>query len=570
MIDHKKNISDLYPHLVEEFLNEKNEGASIDDFTPSSNTKVWWQCNKGHQWQTRVSHRTKSKSGCPYCSSLYPTLETCLSATNPEVVNLWDLEKNYPLTVFEIKPKSSKKVWWKCELGHSWHASPATLTRGHRCPYCSNRLISEEKSITATNPKLLKEWDYERNKVFTPSDTSSNSGRKIWWKCEKGHSWQTSPNKRTQGTNCPYCTNQKTSDENNLLIKFPIIASEWDYEKNGNLNPEDVVFGSNKKIHWICNRKHSWQTSISHRTTRGTNCPFCNPNLSKLELRVFSELSYFFPNMERQKKIWGKEFDISNEEYKFCIEVDGYPWHKDKNLKDEIKNKLCDQNNYLLIRIRDSRLEALGKNNIFYKESKSENHLNTVKKVIEILVNHLDSDDVVNVTLRKYAKAKEFANEITYNKLISELPGPGKDKSLDVTHPLISKQFHPTKNGKLLPTMISIGSGMKLWWQCEKGHEWEAYVYARTKGGCPHCSNFKVNSENSLQSRFPLIAEEWHPVKNGNLTPNDFVAGSGKKVWWQCKNGHEWYRSIERRTNYKRGCPYCAGRLLPDLSKYPK
>jgi len=117
---------------------------------------------------------------------------------------------------------------------------------------------------------------------------------------------------------------------------------------------------------------------------------------------------------------------------------------------------------------------------------------------------------------------------------------------------------------------LSIGSGMKLWWQCNNGHEWQAYVYARKNGGCPYCSNLKVNDSNSLQTLFPEVAKEWHPTKNNDLTPNDFVYGSGKKVWWKCSEGHEWYRSIEKRTNYKRGCPYCAGRLLPDTSKYPE
>ena len=40
------------------------------------------------------------------------------------------------------------------------------------------------------------------------------------------------------------------------------------------------------------------------------------------------------------------------------------------------------------------------------------------------------------------------------------------------------------------------------------------------------------------------LLEEWHPTKNANLTPHNVTYGSKKKVWWICKNGHEWQASI--------------------------
>ena len=33
----------------------------------STQTKFWWKCNKGHEWQSTIAHRTFMKSGCPYC-----------------------------------------------------------------------------------------------------------------------------------------------------------------------------------------------------------------------------------------------------------------------------------------------------------------------------------------------------------------------------------------------------------------------------------------------------------------------------------------------------------------------
>ena len=63
----------------------------------------------------------------------------------------------------------------------------------------------------------------------------------------------------------------------------------------------------------------------------------------------------------------------------------------------------------------------------------------------------------------------------------------------------------------------------------------------------------KISKDYSLLIKYPDIAKEWHPTKNGNSTPKDIVPGSGKKVWWRCEKGHEWKINIQNRTS----CPMC-------------
>jgi hypothetical protein len=65
-----------------------------------------------------------------------------------------------------------------------------------------------------------------------------------------------------------------------------------------------------------------------------------------------------------------------------------------------------------------------------------------------------------------------------------------------------------------------------------------------------------VGADNCLQTVNPELAKQWHPTKNGGLTPNDVTKGSNKKVWWYCENGHEWEASIANRTKGN-GCPNC-------------
>lgn len=56
-------------------------------------------------------------------------------------------------------------------------------------------------------------------------------------------------------------------------------------------------------------------------------------------------------------------------------------------------------------------------------------------------------------------------------------------------YPELVKEWHPTKNGNLLPSQVTYGSGIKVWWQCKRNHEYEACPRDRARGsGCPICA----------------------------------------------------------------------------------
>jgi len=136
--------------------------------------------------------------------------------------------------------------------------------------------------------------------------------------------------------------------------------------------------------------------------------------------------------------------------------------------------------------------------------------------------------------------------------------------NLEVEHPELAKEWHPVKNHDLLPSDVLPGTHRKVWWLCEKGHEWQAQVKSRVNGnGCPFCSNRKiVVGENDMGTTHPQFAAQWHPLKNGAITPEKVVAGSTKKVWWQCDKGHEWQASICSRAGNGADCPVCTGKQV--------
>lgn len=141
------------------------------------------------------------------------------------------------------------------------------------------------------------------------------------------------------------------------------------------------------------------------------------------------------------------------------------------------------------------------------------------------------------------------------------LPG---DNDLASARPELAAQWHPTKNGTLRPTDVAAGTRRKVWWRCEKGHEWQAAVASRAGGaGCPVCAGKKiVSGENDLASSFPDVAAQWHPDRNGALTADSVSPYSNRKVWWKCEAGHEYAASVSARTMHGSGCPYCAGRKV--------
>lgn len=146
------------------------------------------------------------------------------------------------------------------------------------------------------------------------------------------------------------------------------------------------------------------------------------------------------------------------------------------------------------------------------------------------------------------------------------LPG---ENDLAATHPALAAEWHPTKNGKLTPRDVMAGTLRRVWWRCEKGHEWQAKVASRAGGcGCPVCAGKAVVSgENDLAACYPAVAAQWHPTKNGGLTPERVSPSSNQKAWWLCEKGHDYRAVVSSRTERGTGCPYCAGRkVLPGFN----
>lgn len=140
---------------------------------------------------------------------------------------------------------------------------------------------------------------------------------------------------------------------------------------------------------------------------------------------------------------------------------------------------------------------------------------------------------------------------------------PGEN-DLASTYPSIAQEWDFVKNAPLTPETCAPASNRRVWWLCPLGHSYQAAVGARTVNGsdCPYCAGRKVlPGFNDLETLEPQAAADWHPDLNGALTPSMVTAGSHRKVWWLCPEGHVWKAVVYSRTGAQKcGCPVCAGR----------
>lgn len=130
-------------------------------------------------------------------------------------------------------------------------------------------------------------------------------------------------------------------------------------------------------------------------------------------------------------------------------------------------------------------------------------------------------------------------------------------------------QWNTARNAPLTPQAVTYGSHKRVWWRCERGHGYEAMACARVWGsGCPYCAGRRVQvGENDFAARFPQLAAQWDPDKNGDLTPDQVTESSNRRVWWLCDCGHSYRTTVAHRARSNSGCPYCTGRkVLPGFN----
>lgn len=289
--------------LNSEFHPTKNEKSHLDEYNISdSKTKIWWTCEKNHEYQSTFLGRfsvtrkytnarskltEKQKKPCPICKVEDSELLKELSKTFHPTKN----DKEF----YEITLGRNDTYWWICDHGHEWNQAPRSrinYLKGYirRCPYCSGRKSTEEKLFKNVYPKLYSMIDKHKNKDIKVDELAFASPIKVDFICDKNedHKFSNSlykinliverakKNKVTLNI-CPICKNYKTGESNLLINTYPNIAKQYDQFKNKKPLSE-VRMSSDAKVWWKCeeNEDHIWLERINVRVKNNTKCPVCS------------------------------------------------------------------------------------------------------------------------------------------------------------------------------------------------------------------------------------------------------------------------------------------------------
>ncbi len=597
----KKGENDLAsqrPDLLDEWDYDLNKGVATPDTIAITNRTILinWTCRQcGNKWKASVYNRTQLNTGCKKCSSKRAgernrihkfKPKASLIALFPDIAAEWHPSKNRPIKVEEIMPSSQFDAWWKCSVcGHSFQTPVANRTGDKHagCPECNKYLHSSfpEQAVfyylqkvfpDVKNKHLLPgssrmELDIYIPKISTgieydgsywhQSNSMSRAKRK-YEICKESSIFLIrikEDNQRfTQSKNdCDLCIvrkdntdlglekaiielfdflkipfkntvhlsqdrdkikNQyiKTFRDQSLLALYPSLCAEWHPEKN-QITPEQIKPHSQDKVWWICPTcKQEYQASPAKRTSSTpTGCPVCAGK------KIVSGINDFASRYPEIAKEWHPSL---NNDLLPSLVAPNYSkkvwWLCSKcgNIFSMTPNKRVGRGQGCPLCSRNQRSKKV--------------HQATIKKGI--------------------------------NDLASQRPDLLKEWDYDLNKDIVS------------PDDITLGNSKTLInWICSTcGNKWQATVYSRAKlnSKCKvcamkdfkeKCSKRNLSSINNLAVSFPDVAVEWHPTKNGALTPLDVTPYSNKEVWWLCKRNkdHEWPATIYNRTKNHSGCPLC-------------
>ncbi len=559
------------PTLLSEWDWEKNNAIGLhpDNITIGSVRKVHWKCSLGHSWEATPNNRSRGQ-GCPVCAGRKVHVGfNDLSSKYPQVAADWHPTKNDILLPTQVTAGSNKKVWWLCnECGNEWETSVANRVAGKGCPVCGRKkqglvkeqnLVSQKGSFALHYPHLLVEWDYEKN-MLDPNEITKDSTRKVWWRCHVcGHSWATTVSHRTtRGSGCPACKNKVTTANNCLEITHPRVLKKWDYERNDSISPKDVTAGSNKKVWWICEEGHHWQTSVTSIVNGGL-CPVCcgqqvqtgyndlatiNPELAKEwhPTKNRDLLPTQFTAGSSRVKIWwlcpkGHEYQatianrtngtgcpICEKERKTSFPEQAIFYYLGKITRAE-NRYLFDGKTEIDVYLPDHQIGIEYDGHYFH--ASPEARLKEQKKDALLLSKGIT---VIRVKEVKDTSAYQDSENTIYCR------NAGNYRYLkEVIQKIIQR----------IPTLVNRDVSLNVDVERDSSVIMSQYIQSE--------------KENSLAVKYPEIAAEWHPTKNGYVTPEMVSYSSGKKVWWLGKCGHEWSAVIANRIKGY-GCPICANK----------
>lgn len=432
-------------------------------------------------------------------------------------------------------------------------------------------------SIAIKRPDLMGEWDWNRNETLglDPYQLTCGSNKKAWWVCRKhNHSWFAVIQSRTGGAGCPYCHNRLILPGfNDLETTHKSLLEEWDYENNDKL-PTQVMGGSHYKAAWVCSEcGNSYRATVADRAGRGRGCPECGKNArsrAKATPKPGNSLADKFPDIAGQ---WHptKNGDSLPSDYKpysnkkvWWLCECGHAWQATINNRTS-KGRGCPQ-------CASYRKTSFPEKAVFYYVSKVfDDALSCVT------VDFNGSSVSLDIWIPSISTAIEYdgqhwhqdaekeskKNNICFDNGVRliRVSEPGCIRYNDVMSTIRIERRDATSSESLdeavAAVMDILGCGESVDINSARDDSEIRLLIVSDR------------RSNSFGENYPELVKEWHPTRNGGLTPYMFSRHSGVKAWFVCENNHEYQAIIADRANGK-GCYTCAMKALGRKKMVPK
>lgn len=426
-------------------------------------------------------------------------------------------------------------------------------------------------------PGLMAQWHPTRNSHLDRTTLCRYTSTPVWWLCSFcGYEFEMAPESRTETGGCRNCRGHRAGKAaardvpgpgESLGDRHPYLVSEWHPTLNEELTPFNVKPGSQRIVQWQCALGHTWPATPGNRThvTSPTGCPDCTIYRTSVEeIRLRCELmAAGFPVDVTATRIKIPDLnltlmcDIVCPAWELIVEFDGYRYHRRPNAlrTDQKKTAALTAAGWTVIRVREA-LPLVSAADVWVALRSSE--LTRAKAVLSkahTLGFIAPYHDRYQQSVEPWARAAAHAE---IERLRAD---PLQGESLACCFPDVAAEWHPTRNEGLTPNSIRPGHQPLRWWLCQTcGFEWSASPSNRTHRthptGCPQCSKLPKPGT-SLAERRPDVAAEWHPTRNGDLSPYTVSYGSDRAAWWLCSLcGSEFQKRISTR-RYGPGCPTC-------------
>ena len=448
---------------------------------------------------------------------------TIMIADSP-IAKYWDYIHNTadPST---IASKSGKKFWWVCpECGESHekvainqHKSPLCRKCGHKKAIANGykKRIARSHSV-ADDPILSMYWDYKNN-AENPADVTYKSNHLYKWVCsECGKGFERTANNENKSTLCQECGHKKGTangyvsriNKSHSIADDPILSKCWDYHKNVE-DPAKLAYKCNRKFYWICpNCGVGFERAANHMN-EGQLCNECT-----IKKRTQTRHDAY---MQTAKSIAD---DPIQSKY----------WDYDHNLEDP-KTIPFRSNGYFFWICPECGTS--------YKRNASYQYVSS----------HLCNDCADKARLAAHA-----ATRLERSEKVSDRPN-------------LMAQWDFEKN-TISPDLVLAHALTEYWWKCpmcgaiekstpSKKYETKVCWNCRSIAGGKSRRISEVKRKGSFGSQHPNLAKEWHPTRNGDITPYDITSGCGDYFYWQCKYGHVFRTSPAERVKRHAGCPTC-------------